>query len=196
METRCCIVLFPKRFKKEIGRRYSRTAAMGKTGKKTLFFFNIMVFAMFRLWYGLVNFYSPYPNNNQLPKNSFINRTKVPISSSVMNFWDWVWSGTGLECNNNLVGLDNPSCPGRVNTSPKETNIIDSTSRMHAHRMADSLRHTKLLYSYLTKGMASAARPCQREAAEGRQSHAAESWQGVDATSMTPPCVSWTTAPC
>ena len=113
-----------------------------------------------------------------------------------MNFWDWVWSGTGLECNNNLIGLDNPSCPGRVNTSPKETNIIDSTSRMHAHRMADSLRHTKLLYSYLTKGMASAARPCQREAAEGRQSHAAVSWRGADATSMTPPYVLWTRAAC
>ena len=33
--------------------------------------------------------------------------------------------------------------------------------------------------------MARAARPCQREAAEGRQSHAAVSWQGADATPMT-----------
>ena len=62
---------------------------------------------------------------------------------------------------------------------------------MYAHRMTDGLCHTKLLpvYWYLSKGMARAAMPCQREAAEGRQSRAAESWQGADATAMTPPCV-------
>ena len=45
-----------------------------------------------------------------------------------------------------------------------------STSRMYAQRMADGLRHTKLYHSYLT---ARAVRPCQREAAGGRQSHVA-----------------------
>ena len=48
---------------------------------------------------------------------------------------------------------------------------------------------TPSYYTYPTKGMARAAKPCQHEAAEGRQSHAAVSWQRADATSMTPPCV-------
>ena len=39
--------------------------------------------------------------------------------------------------------------------------------------------------------MALGARLCQSEAAEGRQCHAAESWQGADAASTTPTCVSW-----
>ena len=38
METRCPKVIFPKLFKKETGLRYARTAAMGNTGKKCLFF--------------------------------------------------------------------------------------------------------------------------------------------------------------
>ena len=42
--------------------------------------------------------------------------------------------------------------------------------------MADGLHHTTLLPS-LTKGMALTAKPCQREAAAKRQSHAAEGWQ-------------------
>ena len=50
---------------------------------------------------------------------------------------------------------------------------------------------TSSYYSYITRGMALAARLCQSEAAEGRQSHAAESWRGTDATSTTPTCVSW-----
>ena len=53
---------------------------------------------------------------------------------------------------------------------------------------------TPSYYPFLTKGKARAARPCKREAADGRHNHAAESWQGADATSMTPRCVLWTTA--
>ena len=37
METRCCQVFVSKLFKKNVGSRYSRTAAMGKKGNKYLF---------------------------------------------------------------------------------------------------------------------------------------------------------------
>ena len=66
-----------------------------------------------------------------------------------------------------------------------------STSRIYArtHIEWQMVCATPSYYSYPTKGMARAAKPCQHEAAEGRQSHAAMSWQRADATSMTPPCV-------
>ena len=38
MEAQCSIVIFPNFLKKETGSRYPRTAAMGNTGKKCLFF--------------------------------------------------------------------------------------------------------------------------------------------------------------
>ena len=66
-----------------------------------------------------------------------------------------------------------------------------STLRIYArtHIEWQMVCATPSYYSYPTKGMARAAKPCQHEAAEGRQSHAAVSWQRADATSMTPPCV-------
>ena len=59
----------------------------------------------------------------------------------------------GLEWNNNLVGHENPSCPGRMNTlHEQETSIIYVTYVCTAGYC-------------LTKGMARVARPCPRESA-------------------------------
>ena len=63
-----------------------------------------------------------------------------------MVFW-------GLEWNNNPVGQENPSYPGRMDTShEQETSIIYVTYVCTAGYC-------------LTKGVARVARPCQREAA-------------------------------
>ena len=61
--------------------------------------------------------------------------------------------------------------------------------------MADGLHHTKLP-SHQRHGPCGEAMPTRRRG-ESQQSHAAEGWQGADATSMRPPCaLSTTITPC
>ena len=61
----------------------------------------------------------PIAKNDNVQKNLHNFRRKCPYRHE---FWDWF---LGLEWKNNLVGQENPSCPGRMNTScQQETSII------------------------------------------------------------------------
>ena len=83
--------------------------------------------------------------------------------------------------------------PGRMNTSPEQqTSII-----YVAYVRTKGHRYTPRHYDYLSRktGPCGEAMPT-RGRGEGRQSNAAEGWQGADATSITPPCALSTTAAC
>ena len=144
----------------------------------------------------------PIPKNNQLPKpkNSFVNRKKVPTSIQELGL-GWFfggWNGTII-----LLARRTRVIPGEW-THRMSKKPASSTSRMYAQgtaaarrnqaRMADGLRHTKLL-SHQRRGQCGEAIPT-RGRREGRQSHASRGWQGADATSMTPPRALSTTAAC
>ena len=140
-------------------------------------------------------FIFPGPKNNQLQKNRTQTRTKVPISS---NFLGIVFFLLGLEPSSNLLGHDNSQLP-RANEHIVLSRNHDHlyTSRRYARRKREGRRlawqmvfATKPRYCYPSP---TAYGPCgeampTRGCGEGQQSHAAEGWQGTDATSMTPRC--------
>ena len=112
------------------------------------------------------------------------NRTKTPISSIFFSigFAFGVWNRTII-----MLARTIRICPGRMNTSPEqETSIIHVKTyspRVKPHR------YTPRHFNNLSRRAA----PCgeampTRGRGEGQQSHAAEGWQGADATSIRPPC--------
>ena len=124
-----------------------------------------------------------------------LNRTKLPISS---NFEGIGFGFLGLELNNNLVGHENPNCPGGMNTSLEHQTIIiygtyaqrTGAARKQA-RMAEGLHQRKLL-SCKRHGPCDEVMPT-RGRREDRQSRAADGSRRADATSMTPSCALPTT---
>ena len=114
-------------------------------------------FAMFRFWFGFIFFYSPDPpqiSTLQKKTGSKIGR-KCPYLQFVFGLGLVYWVS---EWTNNLVGQENPSCPGRMNTSPEqETRIVYVTyvrtansSREKGGSSRD--RWFSVTPSYLTKG--------------------------------------------
>ena len=110
------------------------------------------------------------------------NRTKTPISSIFFSigFAFGVWNRTII-----MLARTIRICPGRMNTSPEQetSGICVTYVRTKGHRYTP--RHD----NYLSRR----AGPCgeamsTRGRGLGRLSHAAEGWQGADATSMRPPC--------
>ena len=145
---------------------------------------DVTVFAKFHLWLGLTFFYSPGAKTViNFQKNRTQNWTKTPISSTFfIGFAFWGLSRTII-----MLARTTRNCPGRMNTSPEqETSIIHVTTyspRVKPHR------YTPRHFNNLSRRAA----PCgeampTRGRGEGQQSHAAEGWQGADATSIRPPC--------
>ena len=124
----------------------------------------------------------PIPKNNQLPKNSHKSDGSAHL---VIKFWElslffWIWNGTAI-----FLARRTRVVPGEL-THCMSKKHASSTSRTYAHGMADGLHQA----TTRTPPNAWAVRRCHANARPPKagKSHAAVSWQGADATSMTHPC--------
>ena len=86
-----------------------------------------MLLTKFRFWFGFAISNPPIHNN----MNSQLAKKQIPKSDESAHIFVFFWIGfrfLGLEWNNNLVGQENPSCSGRVNTShEQETSTYSCT---------------------------------------------------------------------